>query len=296
MPITYWPLNVVAPEYILQPRKQSSEKTGYDTGVAIAAFVSNCKAAGAEQRANYLRDLMKLIPVHSYGGCLKNREEPSMPDDPTWPSIAQKRSRKIRILSNYKFYFAFENSQVEDYVSEKIFESLLAGTVPIYRGANGIAKFMPDSRSYIDANKMSPKEVADLVMSLSNDEDKYESYFAYKKKPLTKEFQQIALNAYTHPNVACRLCEYAQNQRSSGKAKNGIYGDMSLGTSNVTNPLLRTIRHDWSERFAAAASPPVMKSRGDKGKSPSNDTHQSIAHESEVQQEVQKKPYLHAWD
>lgn len=291
MPITYWPLNVVAPEYILQPRKPSSEKTGYDTGVTIAAFVSNCKAAGAEVRAKYLRDLMELIPVHSYGGCLKNRDEPPMPDDPAWPSIAQKRSRKIRVLSNYKFYFAFENSQVEDYVSEKIFESLLAGTVPIYRGASGIAKFMPDGGSFIDANNMSPKEVADLVKSLNNDEDKYESYFAFKKKPLTEEFQQIALNSYTHPNVACRLCEYAQILRSGDKAKNGIYGDMSFGTSNLTNPHLRFIRHDWSERFASAQ--PQVKN-GKKGKPQSNDTYQ-IAHESEVQ-EVQKRPYLHAWD
>jgi hypothetical protein len=44
-----------------------------------------------------------------------------MPNDPAWPEIAQKRARKIKILSNYKFYLAFENFNLDDYVSEKVF-------------------------------------------------------------------------------------------------------------------------------------------------------------------------------
>jgi negative regulator of replication initiation len=61
--------------------------------------------------------------VHSYGTCLHNREEPSpqqIPDDPRWPAIAQRRARKIKVLSHYKFYLAFENAPIDDYVSEKV--------------------------------------------------------------------------------------------------------------------------------------------------------------------------------
>ena len=43
-----------------------------------------------------------------------------MKDDPTWPPIAQRRARKVKVLSRYKFYLAFENAPVEDYVSEKV--------------------------------------------------------------------------------------------------------------------------------------------------------------------------------
>jgi len=63
---------------------------------------------------------MALLPVHSYGRCLNNRPEPALPDDPRWPSIAQKRARKIKVLSRYKFYLAFENAPIVDYVSEKV--------------------------------------------------------------------------------------------------------------------------------------------------------------------------------
>lgn len=35
---------------------------------------------------------------------------------------------KQRVLSRYKFYLAFENNVIRDYVSEKVFDGLLSGT------------------------------------------------------------------------------------------------------------------------------------------------------------------------
>ena len=249
MPITYYPLNVVSPEAVLRPPKPIAEKTGYGTGVTVAAFVSNCKAAGADKRAAYLQELMKYIPVHSYGGCAKNRDEPEMPHDPEWPAIAQKRARKVNVLSNYKFYFAFENSVVDDYVSEKIFEGLFAGTVPIYKGAPRVGEFMPSTDSYIDASNLKPLELANLLKNITSDTDRYNSYFAYKSRPLSESFKQVALNSYTHPNTACRLCDYAKqvkNARINGS--NPHFTDMQFKGSVVANEKLRYIRHDWSEK------------------------------------------------
>lgn len=239
MPITYYPLNIVPVEAILETPLSFGNKTGYGTGVSIAAFISNCKKGGAETRTEYLQQLMKSIPVHSYGGCLKNREEPVMEVDKRWPHVAQKRARKIKILSNYKFYLAFENSQVEDYVSEKAFESLFAGAIPIYRGAERISLFMPSKESYIDANKMAPHQVAAIVKKLENDEDLYNNYMAYKSKPISQQFHQIALDSFTHPNVMCRLCEYASRKKSRRQLTDD---EMNFNTSNSTNPLLQFVR------------------------------------------------------
>ena len=58
--------------------------------------------------------------MHSYGSCLNNRQEPAIPEDPRWPAVAQRRARKIQVLSRYKFYLAFENAPIRDYVSEKV--------------------------------------------------------------------------------------------------------------------------------------------------------------------------------
>lgn len=209
MPITYFPLNILSPSVVMEPARSFAEKNGFGTGVAVAAFVSNCKAAGANERAKYLQELMKHIEIHSYGGCHNNRKEPEYPKDPKWPPIAQRRARKVKVLSQYKFYLAFENYQVEDYVSEKAFESLIAGAVPVYRGARNLGRFMPANSSFIDANDVSPKELASTLTRLASNEAEYNKYLEFKKQPISPQFEEIALMSYTHPNVLCRLCEYA---------------------------------------------------------------------------------------
>lgn len=60
--------------------------------------------------------------VHSYGGCLRNRDEEDLhvPLDPTWPEDEQRRARKMYIMKHYKFNLAFENDPLDDYVTEKV--------------------------------------------------------------------------------------------------------------------------------------------------------------------------------
>ena len=66
--------------------------------------------------------------------------------------------RKMNVLRRYKFYLAFENSMVEDYVSEKMFEGLIAGSVPIYRGSQDIGQFLPSNMSVINVRAVEREE------------------------------------------------------------------------------------------------------------------------------------------
>jgi hypothetical protein len=117
IPFTYFPLNIMNINAIMHQPRPFKDKTGYGTNVNVAVFISNCKAAGASERFAYLEELMTNIKIHSYGGCLHNRDEPKIPDDSRFTPMAQRRVKKMKILSNYKFYLAFENTDVEDYVS-----------------------------------------------------------------------------------------------------------------------------------------------------------------------------------
>jgi hypothetical protein len=146
----------------------------------VAVFTSNCKAAGAQKRFQYLQELMKHIAVHSYGGCLNNRAEPILGEDRRWPPLAQRRARKVKILSNYKFYLAFENLDIDDYVSEKVFEGLFAGSVPVYRGSNTIHKFMPANNSFLNANQLTPKELATQLKTIGENEQVRHDFLAMK--------------------------------------------------------------------------------------------------------------------
>jgi len=109
------------------------------TDAHVAAFISNC---GPQYRLNYMKELIDNgVIVHSMGSCLKNRD------------VSQNNGHnrdKIEIGGQYKFIMAFENSETDDYVTEKMFEVLVAGSVPIYHGAPNAKKICTNqSFSYI---------------------------------------------------------------------------------------------------------------------------------------------------
>lgn len=59
---------------------------------------------------------------------------------------------KFDILGNYKFSLCFENMEMKGYVTEKIFDCLYSGTIPIYLGAQNIQDYFPEN-IYIDFRK-----------------------------------------------------------------------------------------------------------------------------------------------
>lgn len=67
---------------------------------------------------------------------------------------------KINTLRQYKFCLCFENMQkIDGYITEKIFDCLKAGTVPVYLGAQNIQRYIPkeafiDFREYNDFEKL----------------------------------------------------------------------------------------------------------------------------------------------
>ncbi|MEK7546595.1 MAG: glycosyltransferase family 10 [Patescibacteria group bacterium] len=59
---------------------------------------------------------------------------------------------KLKTMSEYKFGLAFENDITSGWVSEKIFDCMAAGTIPVYYGAPDIDKLVPKD-CFIDFRK-----------------------------------------------------------------------------------------------------------------------------------------------
>jgi hypothetical protein len=59
---------------------------------------------------------------------------------------------KYAVLSRYAFSLCFENMQMEGYLTEKLFDCLYAGTIPVYLGASNISELVPES-VYVDCRK-----------------------------------------------------------------------------------------------------------------------------------------------
>ena len=74
---------------------------------------------------------------------------------------------KYGTLSSYEFSLCFENMSMKGYVSEKIFDCLYAGTIPIYLGAADIEQYVP-AETFIDFRRFgSSDEAHDYLMTLS---------------------------------------------------------------------------------------------------------------------------------
>ena len=66
---------------------------------------------------------------------------------------------KFETLQGYDFCLCFENMAMNGYITEKIFDCLYAGTIPLYLGAPDITKYIPenvfiDCRNYSSVSDM----------------------------------------------------------------------------------------------------------------------------------------------
>jgi hypothetical protein len=91
---------------------------------------------------------------------------------PSWKgAIEQKKA----ILNNYKFSISLENSiGPTGYISEKIWDSFAAGTIPVYLGAPNVLDYIP-ANCFIDLRNFNGYEELYTYMSFMT-EDVYNSY------------------------------------------------------------------------------------------------------------------------
>jgi len=67
--------------------------------------------------------------------------------------VSNGTNRKLDIISNYRFTISVENFQGnKDYISEKIFESMMSGSVPVYLGEEKIHDVIP-ADAFVDVRK-----------------------------------------------------------------------------------------------------------------------------------------------
>lgn len=100
---------------------------------------------------------------------------------------------KSQTLGKYKFALCYENSILNGWITEKIFDCFFAGTIPIYWGAPGITDYVPEN-CFIDKRKFADyAQLRDHLKSLSDAEivaykENARDYLASEKfKPFKRE-------------------------------------------------------------------------------------------------------------
>lgn len=96
------------------------------------------------------------------------------PTDPVRVAIREAyrgpTSRKAETLGGYRFALCFENSALEGWITEKIFDCFYAGTVPVYWGAPDVERWIPPE-CFIDMRRFEGyDDLRDFLLSLTDDE------------------------------------------------------------------------------------------------------------------------------
>lgn len=154
-------------------------------GLASVVYVqSHCDVPS--DRDSYVKELMKYIDIDSYGSCLHNKD---LPEKLQNPAETFEADAFLDLLSVYKFNLAFENAYCNDYMTEKIMRPLHIGVVPIYKGSPVVQDWMPNNHSVILVDDFkSPKELADFIKHLDENDEEYEKYLEYKRTGITNSF------------------------------------------------------------------------------------------------------------
>jgi hypothetical protein len=92
---------------------------------------------------------------------------------------------KFQLLGGYRFALAYENSRFPGYLSEKLFDCVYAGTIPVYDGAPDVAEYVPPE-VFIDATQFdSPADLERFLLSVTprQAEDYLEAGQAFLRSP-----------------------------------------------------------------------------------------------------------------
>ncbi|XP_063589991.1 alpha-(1,3)-fucosyltransferase C-like isoform X1 [Penaeus indicus] len=156
-------------------------------------FISNCQAESG--RLEYIHKVQEYISVDIYGRCGPLKCGHSMYVQHRYNPVKDKCLMNAGM--NYLFYFAFENSLCNEYVTEKLYNILFYPIVPVVLGAANYSTLLPPN-SFIDAREFSPIQLASLLRRLSQSPEEYQKYHEWR--------QHYHVSLWGGQRSLCHLC------------------------------------------------------------------------------------------
>lgn len=161
-----------------------------------AAVISNNYSTD-RFRLNFINELNKYKKV-DMGGKYNN-------------NIGEIVKNKVEFLTSYKFSIAMENSEGDGYISEKIVDSFLAGTIPIYYGDYMIDEYInPKSFILINSEKDILEKI-EYIKKIDNDDILYKSILKEKillvdniKNKNEKELKDFLTNIFEQEKIKAK--------------------------------------------------------------------------------------------
>ena len=125
------------------------------------------------KRVHFYNELKKHIHIHTYGAAF---------------GMKVSRDEGVQLITSCKFYLSFENSIFKDYITEKVYNPLSMGTVPVVLGPsrNNYEEHIPGSSFIHFEDFDTPKKLADRLHYLDRNQEEYMSYFLWRREFVAK--------------------------------------------------------------------------------------------------------------
>lgn len=166
--------------------------------VIASIFISNCIQQVTSDRTNILIELEENgITIDKFGVCFGKPI-----GDLT--NVSDRKNKKIEVISKYKFYLVFENSKNDGYISEKYWEALEAGAIPVVLGAYDIKQYEPRPGSILHIEDFeSVEELAKEMKRIASNPEIYDKMMEWKKIGPSDQFISVL-----ESNLAfwCQIC------------------------------------------------------------------------------------------
>jgi Glycosyltransferase family 10 (fucosyltransferase) C-term len=137
-----------------------------------------------------------LLRIESVSSCLNNVDYPDAG-----------RKSKDDIMRSYLFHLSFENSNTDDYVTEKLWGALRSGVVPVYLGAPNIREHVPPRSVILVSDFNSTRELVEYMTEVAYNKTLYESYHTWRFQELPDWFHRKYDMTRTHS--VCRICRFS---------------------------------------------------------------------------------------
>jgi hypothetical protein len=82
-------------------------------------------------------------------------------------------ANKIEFLSLYKFSIAMENSEGDGYISEKIYDSFISGTIPIYYGDYTVDEYLNPKSFILIKDEKNIKDKIEYIKEIDHNNEIY---------------------------------------------------------------------------------------------------------------------------
>ena len=164
-------------------------------------FVNHCSRSFMDRNV-WLKSLLNVTSIDSYGRCMNNHSVPPMTGGDWQHNVAV----------NYRFVIVHEPFSYPGHVSARILHAFLAGAIPVYRGPQEVYNRIPGNHSIIFADDFStPLELSQYLMRVEADDE----LFRYHTKLNFTFVEEFVANYCTdwQTSVTCKLCSNAYSHK-----------------------------------------------------------------------------------